>query len=286
MEQEVEFVKCSPASNMTILVMDELPVSRHSLIASQMMEYGHLCAEQVGFVEKPALPFASASLRMAGGEFCGNACLALAACLAADQSVQVGEKAEFMLEVSGSKSPVMCTVEKLENDYMCEAAMPAPRAVEQAVVSFEGMLVELGIVRYESFFHLVIDAERFELDRAAAERLAKLLSIASGDGLVGVMLYRSSSLMLDPLIYVPALGSLIWEKGCGSGTASLGCYLAWRDRGPVNMAVSQPGGTIHVRASWEEGDIAEVRIRTAVGIVARGKAYVNKVIEYSLQGGL
>ncbi|MDF2836577.1 MAG: hypothetical protein K0Q63_2217 [Paenibacillus sp.] len=286
MEQEVEFIKCSPASNMTILVLDELPVSRHSRIALQMMDDGHLGAEQVGFVGKSVLPGASARLRMAGGEFCGNACLAVAACLAWDQGVTMGEKAAFMLEVSSSESPVMCLVEKLENDYMCEAAMPAPRAVEQAVISFEGMLVELGIVRYDGFFHLIIDAERFVLERESTERLAKLLAVASGDGLVGVMLYRSSACMLDPLIYVPSLGSLIWEKGCGSGTASLGCYLAWRDRGPVNMAINQPGGTIHVSASWEEGFIADVSIRTVVGIVARGKAYVNERIEYSLQGGL
>ncbi|WP_235594313.1 MULTISPECIES: diaminopimelate epimerase [Paenibacillus] len=249
------------------------------------MDYSHLCAEQVGFVEKPTLPGCAAKLRMAGGEFCGNACLALAACLASERTLRPGETLEMPLEVSGAEFPVFCRVEKLDRDYMCEAGMPIPTAVENAVIPFEGLLLELGIVRYGGFFHLVIDNERFALEPAAAERLAKLLGVVSGDNLVGVMLYRPSSRELAPLIYIPALGSLIWERGCGSGTASVGCYLAWNGRDSVDVPVHQPGGIIHVHVSWNGGEITGVTIESAVGIVARGKTYVDDCIQYSLQGG-
>lgn len=286
MYQEVDFVKCSPANNMTILVMSEFPAEQHPRIASQMMDYGHLCAEQVGFVEKSASPGCDAELNMAGGEFCGNACLALAACLASERSLATGESLEISLAVSGSEHPVFCRVEKLEKDYMCEAGMPVPKTVETAFIPYEGMLLELGIVRYSGFFHLIIDCERFGIERAAAERLAKLLGVASGDNLVGVMLYHPSARELAPLIYIPSLGSLIWEQGCGSGTASLGCYLAWRERGSVDISVRQPGGTIHAGVSWKEERINGVSIRTAVGIVARGKAYIDGIDHYSLQGGI
>lgn len=286
MNQEMDFVKCSPANNMTILVMGEFPAEQHPRIASQMMDYSHLCAEQVGFVEKPTRSGFAAKLQMAGGEFCGNACLALAACLASERSMKPGESLELSLEASGSEHPVLCRVEKLEKEYLCDAGMPVPKEVEKAVIPFEGLLLELGIVRYGGFFHLVIDCERFGMERAAAERLAKLLGVASGDDLVGVMLYRPSTRELAPLIYVPALGSLIWEQGCGSGTASLGCYLAWNDRSSVDVPVRQPGGTIHASVSWSGGEITGVTIRSTVGIVARGKAYVDDCVQYSLQGGL
>ncbi|MFC0212150.1 diaminopimelate epimerase [Paenibacillus chartarius] len=286
MKQEMDFVKCSPANNVTILVMGEFPVEHHPRIASQMMDYGHLYAEQVGFVEKPARHGHAAKLRMAGGEFCGNACLALAACLASEQSQEPGESLELWLEASGTERPVFCRVEKMENGYWCEAVMPIPKAVEQVVIPFEGMMLELGIVRYAGFFHLVIDCERFKVELAAAERLAKLLGVTSGDQLVGVMLYRPSTRELAPLIFVPALASLIWEQGCGSGTASLGCYLAWNDRCSIDVPVRQPGGTIHARVSWSGGEITEVIIRSAVNIVARGKAYVDDCVQSSVQGGL
>lgn len=286
MNQEMDFVKCSPANNMTILVMGEFPAEQHPRIASQMMDYGHLYAEQVGFVEKSAIPGIASKLRMAGGEFCGNACLALAACLASERSLEPGQSLELWLETSGSEYPVNCRVEKSERDYMCEADMPVPKSLEKAIIPFEGMQLELGIIRYGGFFHLVIDCERFVLERAAAERLAKLLGIASGYDLVGVMLYRPSTCELAPLIYVPALDSLIWEQGCGSGTASVGCYLAWNDRSSVDLPIRQSGGSIQAKVCWSDGEITSVTIRSAVGIVARGKAYVDDYVQTSLQGGI
>ncbi|MBD2868485.1 diaminopimelate epimerase [Paenibacillus arenilitoris] len=286
MIQEVDFVKCCPANNMTILVMSELPAEQRSRIASQMMNYGHLYAEQVGFVEKPARPGFAAKLHMAGGEFCGNASLALAASLASERSLSTGESMQLTLIVSGSEHPVSCRVQKLDKDYWCEAGMPVPISAETAVIPFEGALLELGIVRYGGSFHLIIDIERFGIERAAAERLAKLLGIASGANLVGVMLYRPSAGEMAPLIFIPSLDSLVWEQGCGSGTASLGCYLAWIARAAIDTPVRQPGGIIQVSVSWDSESIGGVTIGTAVGIVARGKAYVEGTVHYSMQGGL
>ncbi|MFD0588729.1 diaminopimelate epimerase [Paenibacillus sp. GCM10027627] len=288
MKKEVDFVKCSPANNMTILVKSVHPAEQHSLIAAQMMDYGHLYAEQVGFIEKPSTSGHAAKLQMAGGEFCGNACLALAACLASEKELEPGQSLELLLDVSGADEPVPCFVEKLERAYLCEAGMPMPKSIQKAIIPFEDMLLETGIVRYSGCFHLVIDCERYGLERAAAERLAKLLGVASGHDLVGIMLYRPSSSELAPLIYVPALHSLIWEQGCGSGTASLGCYLAWRERRSLNLHVHQPGGTIHLNVGWDGMDVTDVSIKTAVAIVAQGKAYVDELeLEpFSIQGGV
>ncbi|MCQ6559951.1 PhzF family phenazine biosynthesis protein [Paenibacillus mendelii] len=135
MNQEIDFVICNPANNMAILVMNEFPANQHARIAAQMMVYGHLYAEQVGFVESPTLPGCTAKLRMAGGEFCGNACLALAACLADQSSIRSGENMELALECSSAELPVHCLVEKLDRDYRCEADMPVPKRVERVILS-------------------------------------------------------------------------------------------------------------------------------------------------------
>lgn len=275
MKLEIEFVKCNTADNMTILVVSELPPVQLAPIASQLMSYGHLYAEQVGYVEGSAHHGCAAKLQMAGGEFCGNACLALGAQLASARMLLPGERVEVMLETSGSLRPVTCQVEKLSSGYQCEASTPIPKTVERSSFAFEGLHLEVGIVRYADSFHLLIDLEQFELDAPTAERLARLAGIVTGADLVGVMLYRPSTHELKPLIFVPALDSLVWEQGCGSGTASLGCYLAWSTCKSIDIPVLQPGGIIHTSVCWHEKSIKSVHIKSTVDIVAQGKTYVN-----------
>lgn len=280
MKLELDFVKCNPVHNMTILVKTEYPVEQHLHIASQMMAYHHLYAEQVGFVEKASRLDCAARLQMAGGEFCGNACMSLAAYLAAEQNLPEGGKTEFALEASGAAMPVHCQVKQDGGAYICEVEMPVPERLERASVSFEGRDIELGIVRYRDSFHAIIEVEHVDqLARAMSERLARLLGIASGGSLVGIMLYRSASNELLPLIYVPALNSMIWEQGCGSGTASLGAYLAWSRQQNIAIPIRQPGGFIHVIAACSNGQISSLRIKSSVSIVAQGRAYVDDNIQ-------
>ncbi|GBF75852.1 hypothetical protein PA598K_04284 [Paenibacillus sp. 598K] len=283
--EAVTFVKCSPASNMTILVLSELPQEQHAPVAAQMMAYAHLHAEQVGFVSASTQPGVSARLSMAGGEFCGNAALSLAACLASERQLPPGDPWELAIEVTGAAAPIACRVERTEVDYVCEAVMPLPRAIEQVSLPFEGRSLEVGIVRYCGSFHLVVDLERCPLDLPAAERLARLLGVASGEALVGVMLYQLATREMTPLIYLPALDSLIWEQGCGSGSASLGSYLAWREEAPVQLDLEQPGGTIGVTVACTGQRLVSVHIKSRVSIVATGTAYVRPSVHYPLLSG-
>jgi len=45
---------------------------------------------------------------------------------------------------------------------------------------------------------------------------------------------------------------MVWESGCGSGTASIGYFLAWKNRTEVMTNVKQPGGIIQVFANWTQ----------------------------------
>jgi histidine racemase len=276
MMREVDYVKCNPTQNMTILVKTNHLAEDYKRIASRMMSYDSVHAEQVGFVEEPTRQEAAASLRMAGGEFCGNACMSLAAHLADEQGIQPNDPVGIVLETSGTDQLVTCLVRRVAEAYRCQLAMPVPIRIEQSTVMFEGDELTIAVVRYEDFFHVVIEADGFrQAERRRAENLAKLLGVTSGANLIGVLLVKPESHELAPLIHVPALDSMIWERGCGSGTASLGAYLSWRNKGAIDVPIRQPGGSIRVTSDWEQGRVTSLRIEGTVGIVAQGKAFID-----------
>lgn len=275
MRREVDFIKFNPTQNMTILVQTQHPVEEYPHIASRLMAYDSVHAEQVGFIEKPYQYGASVHLHMAGGEFCGNACMALAAFIASENGLGQEEWTEVALKASGTEPLVNCRVNRIGDEYYCQLAMPLPLKLERRVIAYEGSEWSLVIVRYGDFFHVVIEVEQVhEALRQRATSMARLLGAVSGSSLVGILLYKPESHELTPLIYVPQLDSLIWERGCGSGTASVGAYLAWKHQREVTAEIRQPGGSIHVAASCRGQEITSLRIGGTVGIVAQGKAYI------------
>ncbi|KQN97748.1 hypothetical protein [Paenibacillus sp. Leaf72] len=275
MKREIDFVKFNPTQNMTILVKTNHAASEYKQIASKMMSYDHVYAEQVGFIEQPKHG-AAAYLQMAGGEFCGNACMALAAFIASEQGINQSDLMEIVLEASGTDQLVTCQVKKMQEEFFCQVAMPMPRKIEQKTVVYEGDDLNIVIVRYDDFFHIVIEVEQFDrAEKDRAQSLAKLLGITLGANLIGILLFKSDSNEMAPLIYVPSLDSMIWERGCGSGTASLGAYLSWKNKGAIAAPVKQPGGTIHVMADCYKDEVTSLKIEGSVGIVAQGKAFIS-----------
>ncbi|WP_270168849.1 diaminopimelate epimerase [Paenibacillus sp. SYP-B4298] len=275
MRQEIEFVKCDPTQNMTVLVSSEHPSESRSFIAARLMSYDHVHAEQVGFIGAAHSPQAAASLHMAGGEFCGNACMALAAWIASRQELSPGGALELSFDSSGAAQAVACRVRRSDNRYICRVAMPPPRTIERRTFTYEEEQLEAVLVSYEQSFHLILEVELLdEAVRRKAMALARLLGMAPGSKLVGMMLYRRQTNELEPLIYVPALDSLVWERGCGSGTASLGAYLSWSRGQAIAAPIKQPGGVIHVYADCSNGDAMSIAIEGSVGIVAQGRAFI------------
>ncbi|BAB05790.1 diaminopimelate epimerase [Halalkalibacterium halodurans] len=276
MKQGIEFIKFNPTQNMTILVETNDPIGEYKHIAEKIMSYDSVYAEQVGFIEKPLNRQAAAHLEMAGGEFCGNACMALAALIASEKGLRPTELMEIVLEVSGTDNLVMCQVERTLDEFHCQVTMPLPKQIEQKIVKYDGSEMNLIIVRYQEFIHIVIEVDDFnKIVREKAQSLAKLLGVTLGTNLIGILLYKSNTSELAPLIFVPDLDSMIWERGCGSGTASLGAYLAWKNKKEIVAKIKQPGGTIQVIATCEEEKLTSLKIEGSVSIVARGKAFID-----------
>ncbi|ANU12244.1 diaminopimelate epimerase [Planococcus antarcticus DSM 14505] len=276
MKQEIEFIKLNPTQNMTILIKTSYPFEKHSYIASRVMSYDSVYAEQVGFIEKPVNAEAAAHLQMGGNEFCGNACMALAAFIASEKGLRQNDSTDVLLESSGTEQLVICQVQKKSEVYYCQVNMPIPKKVDLKIVHFENEELNIITVNYPDFIHIVIEVDEFNNRmRKKAENLARLIGATSGTNLIGVLLYKSKSEELAPLMYVPHLDSLIWERGCGSGTASIGAYLAWRNKGEVAVKIRQPGGIITVNAACHEGELTSLNIEGSVSIVAQGKAFID-----------
>ncbi|MEK4250087.1 diaminopimelate epimerase [Paenibacillus sp. FSL W7-1287] len=275
MRQEIDFVKVNPTQNMTILVKTIHQANEYLPIASRLMSYDNVYAEQVGFIRSPSKKGADACLQMAGGEFCGNACMAMATFLAVENGLQPNVQMKISLECSGVEQLVACCVNKVNERYSCQVTMPLPIKVEQQSITYEGLDLSIGIVRYDSFFHIVLEVDSISPEwREIAEGLAKLLGVIQGTHLIGIMLFVSASNTMSPLIYLPELGSMIWEKGCGSGTASIGAYLHWKNKGTITASIAQPGGTISVSAVSNNQELASLVIQGVSGIVAQGKAFI------------
>jgi diaminopimelate epimerase len=269
---EVDFVKLSPTCNTTLLVTSRHPVRQYRAIAEKLLRAEHVHAEQVGFILPAESPEAQVRLHMAGDEFCANATMALAALHAATQGLD--GPVELRLEASGAADLLDCRVERQDSGYRCQLANPLPIRIDP--YPFPGAPSGAAMVRYADAVHLVIECSgRDAVLRERAEQAAAQLGNSEDVSVVGVMLYDPVLGELAPLINVPALGSLVWEGSCGSGTASLGAYLAAKAQAPVSAAVRQPGGTMHVQADYGCGKVTGLRVTGQVAIVAEGTAYVH-----------
>ncbi|WP_027955538.1 diaminopimelate epimerase [Halobacillus kuroshimensis] len=276
MKHEVEFMKFNPTQNMTILIDTPYPIEKHKTVSSEIMSYQNVYAEQVGFIEKPFNTNAEARLQMAGGEFCGNACMALALLVSSQRNLLKNGCTKFSLEVSGSDRLIQCQVKQDAHNFYCKVDMPLPKKIELKQIIFEGNELEIIIVRYDGFLHIIFETDEFNAEqKKRAQSLAELLGATLEVNLIGILLYKRKTHELSPLIYIPDLDSSVWERGCGSGTASLGAYLAWKHNKDIVSEIKQPGGTITVACHHEEGERTKLTIEGTVDLVAVGKAFID-----------
>jgi diaminopimelate epimerase len=276
MKREIDFVKFNPTQNMTILIDDSNVVQDYEKIATKIMAYENVYGEQVGFIKTPLNKKASALLRMAGGEFCGNACMALGTLKAVEQGLELNETLDIVLEVTGTDHLITCQVRRTPHKYYCQLNMPIPTTLEQTTLHYEGSELSVTFVTYREAIHLIIEADTFNDSlKDKAESLARLLGGTLNTHLIGILMYNPISNELAPLIYVPHLDSMIWERGCGSGTASIGAYLTWKNKRKTVADISQPGGSITVSGDYLAGEIRDLNIEGSVELVAKGTAYID-----------
>lgn len=283
--KKIHFIKANPSSNTTVFVLDPLPRENYASVAAFIMENTVLCAEQVGFIEKPANPQALSRMHMMGGEFCGNASRSFAAWLAlggkhylAGKNAAITPlaqaKSQVTIEVSGYEGLLTAQLEDIGCPFGCfaEISMPLPQFVRH---DYDSDLGSYSLVGFEGIIHVVL------WQKAKHEKYFKIVKeFLPRQGLdnscFGIMFTdENKGLGIEPLVYVEKAGSLVWESSCGSGSLAVAAAIADRDRQSLHrLKISQPGGDLFVGVDWDKG-FRGAQLAGDVFLTAVGTAYIS-----------
>lgn len=246
----------NPTGNITALVEDKVEADRQPTVAAEIMRR-HPEVEQTGFLRADGGD-APPELRMAGGEFCGNAAMCAAALILIRRGLARGE---LRLRVSGAAEPVTLTLRhEGAGRFEAEILMPPASEIAEARFSFCGTEDSLPLVRMQGISHLIVTpASPFYAlleDRPAAERAVRAFCEAlSADGL-GLLFLSDGEEARDmiPLVYIPGSGTLFWENSCASGSAAAGMYLAAQSGALKELTLREPGGVLRVSSDPARGE--------------------------------
>ena len=240
----LRFVKASPCSNTTVFILDKVPRAAYATVAGLIMDTEYLAAEQVGFLSSLQNGEVLFHLEMSGGEFCGNAMLALGAWVVKEGLAAPGQ--EFFLTCSGTEKPLPYAVERIAagcfdvRGKMPEALTMRPVAMEAAGQRFSGTLVT-----FPGIGHFCFETTAFP-DQVQYDALLTAVAKISGADAYGVIPYWRQAMdtwQIRPYIGVAATGSRVYEKSCGSGSLALALTLSEKEeRG--RLRILQPGGMI------------------------------------------
>ncbi|MBR3313664.1 MAG: hypothetical protein IKG18_05955 [Atopobiaceae bacterium] len=243
-----------PTGNITALVETPVDVARQPDVAARIMAV-HPQVEQVGYVrESDALP----ELRMAGGEFCGNATMCAAAWYARRIGLDCGQ---VTLSVSGAGEPVEVRLEEMaDQGYAATVRMPRALVIETRELSFEGRHDAVPLVCMEGISHIVVERgsafwELRNLRNEAEQAVRSWCESLGVDGL-GLMFVdgEGERRSVVPLVYVPASATVFWENSCASGSAAVAMYVAVAKDAACTLHLEEPGGMLVVRSQPDDGE--------------------------------
>ena len=133
MEDRIQYCIFDPTGNITALVETPVDIPNQPAVASRIMEL-EPDVEQVGFVtyaNQSALAEGDApvSLRMAGGEFCGNATMCAAALVAIHNDLRGGVvPVQIKVKVTGTTEPLTVSLEQ-QGAFSFSTAVSMPPAI-------------------------------------------------------------------------------------------------------------------------------------------------------------
>ena len=252
-----------PTGNITALVESPVAPEEQSAAAARIMERFPL-VEQVGFVRFPEDGAdVDAALRMAGGEFCGNASMSAAALslLRRGSATDEGVWETLRLRVRGVSREVEVRLRRETAESFCASVrMPPVLSLNEQVFPFGALRDPITIVRAEGISHAIVTpgSPFFALrdDRDAAEEAARRICAALGAEAFGLMFLEGEAprLRLTPLVYVPGSGTMFWENSCASGSAAVAAAMAGRSGSPVCLELEEPGGVLAVKSEGLRGE--------------------------------
>ena len=259
MMEDLKYYIFDPTGNITALVESGVAAADQPAVASRIMER-HPDVEQVGFItyaDDAAAADVPVSLRMAGGEFCGNATMCTAALYMIRENMP--GSAAIMVRVSGAAEPLEVQLRRKDAvSFDAAVTMPPAVGIDELKLA-DGMLqgsdsLSLPIVRMEGIAHVIIEPDSgfFGLkdDPALAETLLRGWCGVLGAECLGMMFLGEGAALrrLTPLVYVPGADTMFWENSCASGSAAAGIYLAAQAGTPVDVTFDEPAGRLRVES--------------------------------------
>ncbi len=236
MTEHISYSLLNPTGNITLLAETSVPTESQPAIARRLMEL-EPATEQVGFVR---FGEGRAELRMAGGEFCGNAAMSAAVLCAEIMGAAAGN---ITVRVCGTEKPVQAAVERLDDGrWRGTVGMPEPLSVGREEFP-DGRV--FPVVRFPGITHVLLEEK---MEKSAAEALAPAWCRILDAEALGLMFLDREKKTMTPLVYVPGAGTLCWESSCASGTTAVGACLAAESGRDCILDLKQPGGTLGIRA--------------------------------------
>ena len=214
----VDYCYADPAGNITILVETSFPVSAYPEIAARLLS-AEPSAEQVSFIE--GISRSGVSLRMAGGEFCGNAAFSAAALAAMKAGAGEGT---FSVDFHGVDDSLSASIKRIsEQGFAGKIGMPLPEEISGRQFRFQETAMTLPVVRFPGITHILCP---FPMEASFAEAALKQWCAELKAPAAGIMLLDEARMSLTPLVYVPAADTLFWERSCASGTCAAAAWLS------------------------------------------------------------
>ena len=258
----LRYTTVDPTKNITLLVTTPVQRELQSQTAAWLLRR-EKDAEQVGFLEFPA-DGAAPRLQMMGGEFCGNATMGLGAWLCRRDRLAHGVTHRFSLEISGAGASVPCSVTPVAYGYLATVDMPLPEKMEERSFPTAAGALSLTTVFLPGICHII--APRALICRSEAEALLRRWSADLPGEAVGLILLDEERTAIDPLVYVKPTGTAVWERGCGSGSAAVACYLTAKRGAPQCLSIRQQGGTIAAVTAWDGSAVSSLQITGSVAL--------------------
>ncbi len=240
----VEYYIVNPTGNITALVTSG-NIGKEKEINDLIMKK-HPEVEQVGFVDFTS---ENPKLRMAGGEFCGNATLSTASLFCEIFSYN---NREVFVEVFGTENPVRVNVNKTSNGYKCDVFLKKPNKIYDYLFSVDGNTYSLPVVQFDGISHIIFDSD---FDKSVAEKILRKYSKIFDCSAMGAMIFNSKNSTLIPIVYVKDCDVMFYEHSCASGSCAVCSYIASKNEKTASLSLSQPGGKLKVSISGDNPDV-------------------------------
>ena len=250
---DIKYIIVNPTENLTALVETYVDKNEQATIARIIMEKEKK-VEQVGFLSYK--DDADIVLRMAGGEFCGNATMSAAAYLAKQNNTQNKDVNVYILD---DEKMIKVKVEKKDDCWHCTEEMPKAISIQKINIDLDkGLQKDFTIVNFKGISHIIFaDEKRYdEIDDYEKRKQYDVMirNICKDKGLssIGFIFYSEKSQSIKPLVYVNEIDTLFLENSCASGTAALGMYLYSVKKEKISIDVKQPKGILSVEVDSDK----------------------------------